>query len=156
MPRTGNQSLKYVLEDLGYSVVHFPTRIELLDEYDAGTEVAFPINQVTRRYPYAIFLLTVRNIDDWFNSCMRVRESGKVQKNWNPFWFKKPGVWKGLFNKRFRFFLHYTADVPQNASIINICDRPDDAIKSLYRKLKVPVEKQKFDTFPRKDAVFNV
>ena len=84
MPKTGTTSLHHALELLGYRSIHFPRdeltvseleagnyRLTLLNEYDALSDVPIPaiFAQLDHFWPDSKFVLTVRNLDSWLDSC---------------------------------------------------------------------------------------
>ena len=73
LSRTGTSSLARALGLLGYSVVHFPTRLEQVARHDAAADitVAYTFPQLDQRFPGSRFVLTVRDQASWLRSCER-------------------------------------------------------------------------------------
>lgn len=76
LSKTGTHSLAAALERMGYAVMHFPLPGEVLadaERYDAlvDTPVILHMAELDRRYPDALFVLTVREIESWIVSCRR-------------------------------------------------------------------------------------
>lgn len=84
MPKTGTTSLHHALEILGYRSMHFPRdettvkeleagnyKLTLLSEYDALSDVPIPaiFAQLDQFWPDSKFVLTVRNLESWLDSC---------------------------------------------------------------------------------------
>jgi len=76
LSKTGTHSLASALERLGYAVKHFPLPGEVLalaGQLDAlvDTPVILHMEELDRRYPDALFILTIREIESWIVSCRR-------------------------------------------------------------------------------------
>jgi len=84
MPKTATSSLHTALELLGMKSIHFPHdkktvqeleagnyKLSLLDKYDAICDVPVPaiFAQLDKYWPDSKFILTVRDIDKWLDSC---------------------------------------------------------------------------------------
>ncbi|TYR78274.1 hypothetical protein FZC66_20125 [Priestia megaterium] len=83
LSKTGTKSLSKALKILGYKTVHFPLirtnveeaeyNLDILENYDAIADIPtaglFPHLDI--RYPKSKFILTIRNKEDWLNSCER-------------------------------------------------------------------------------------
>ena len=84
MPKTGTSSLHTALEILGIKSIHYPHdektvreleagnyRLSLLDEYDALCDVPIPaiFAQLDECWPDSKFILTVRDQEEWLDSC---------------------------------------------------------------------------------------
>lgn len=84
MPKTGTSSLNSALGILGVRSCHFPAdpttiqeirtahyRLSILDRYDALTDIPVPaiFAQLDSHWPNSKFILTVRDLDHWLNSC---------------------------------------------------------------------------------------
>lgn len=84
MPKTGTTSLHAALQILGFRSLHFPHdpvtvaelragnyRLSVLNHYDALSDV--PISaifaQLDQVYPNSRFILTVRDVNGWIESC---------------------------------------------------------------------------------------
>lgn len=100
LPRTGNQSLRKALEILGYNTVHYPQTIDVLDHYDAATEVRFPICKLLDRWPDCRLIITVRSVSQWYESMQRVRQKMKPAFAVNPIWSCPPESWVTRYHTR--------------------------------------------------------
>jgi len=82
LSRTGTSSLARALGMLGLRTMHFPSlrffagqfwglKRRELDGYDAFTDIpVIPVyKQLDRRFPGSKFVLTVRDMDPWLDSC---------------------------------------------------------------------------------------
>lgn len=84
LPKTGTSSLSRALEILGYRSCHFPHDpvtvaelkagrydLSILQEYDALTDVPVPavFAQLDAVWPGSKFVLTVRDLPSWLESC---------------------------------------------------------------------------------------
>jgi hypothetical protein len=80
LSRTGTTSLTQALEILGYKSKHFPTSWEDAERYDALTDtpVANSYKELDAKYPSSRFILTVREMNSWLESCRRYFASYSV------------------------------------------------------------------------------
>ena len=84
MPKTGTTSLHRALVELGFEALDFPHdpatvaelragnyRLSILEQVDALTDTPIPavFAQLDREYPGSKFILTVRDMDSWLESC---------------------------------------------------------------------------------------
>ena len=71
LSKTGTTSLHAALEILGYASVHYPTTWEEIDRYDAAMDisVACCFEELDQFYPGSKFILTVRDLNQWLQSC---------------------------------------------------------------------------------------
>ncbi len=71
--RTGTRSLTRAIQMLGYNTVKNPRDLNILQYFDAASDVLISANyqQLDETYPNSKFILTVRNIDPWLNSWER-------------------------------------------------------------------------------------
>ena len=70
LSRTGTTSLTEALRILGYRALHFPTRMDQVDEYDALTDtpVAMMFKEFDNSYPGSRFIYTIRDMQSWLES----------------------------------------------------------------------------------------
>jgi len=68
--RTGTVSLARAMRVLGYSVKHNPSKIETVKDYDFCNDIFIAARYKFLDYifPYAKFILTIRDVDSWVNS----------------------------------------------------------------------------------------
>jgi len=85
LSKTGTTSLTAALKTLGYRAKHFPIRMiryhdgvlsfdrSIAARYDALSDlpIARFYRELDRAFPGSKFILTVRQIDDWLDSCRR-------------------------------------------------------------------------------------
>lgn len=71
LPKTGTHSLHAALEILGYSSIHYPVSWSEIDHHNAASDisVACRFAELDKLYPGSKFILTVREIDKWLDSC---------------------------------------------------------------------------------------
>jgi hypothetical protein len=71
LSRTGTTSLTTALAKLGLHAYHFPHTREMIDQVDAATDtpVAAWYRDLDAAYPGSLFVLTLRHIPDWLDSC---------------------------------------------------------------------------------------
>lgn len=145
LSRTGTSSLTSALMQLGYKAKHFPEDIlkhdseklllkpENVRKYDAisDTPVAKFYKQLDSAYPNSKFILTVREINSWLNSCEKyflTYPSAEVKRiliqirlavyKTADFDRKK---FKDAYNKHINDVLTYFKGREQDLLIINIC-----------------------------------
>lgn len=76
LSKTGTHSLATALRRLGYKTKHFPPPkyvLEMAEEYDAlvDTPTIIYMEELDKRYPDALFILTIREIESWVESCRK-------------------------------------------------------------------------------------
>ena len=72
LSRTGTRSLVEALRLLGFNAVHFPKDLGVFDKgVNAGADLSVALNykELYKKYPDARFILTVRDLNDWLDSC---------------------------------------------------------------------------------------
>ena len=84
LPKTGTSSLSAALKILGYQVCDFPSdettvaelragnyQLSILKQFDALTDIPIPAiyPQLDQIYPGSKFILTVRDLNSWLDSC---------------------------------------------------------------------------------------
>jgi hypothetical protein len=71
LSRTGTTSLTFALSRLGLHAYHFPRSRDEIDAADAATDtpVAASFDQLDAAYPGSKFILTIRCLPDWLDSC---------------------------------------------------------------------------------------
>jgi hypothetical protein len=71
LSRTGTTSLTLALSRLGLHAHHFPRSRELIDSLDAATDtpVAAWYKELDAAYPGSKFILTLRDVPGWLDSC---------------------------------------------------------------------------------------
>jgi hypothetical protein len=71
LSRTGTHSLTDALAYLGLSAIHFPATFADVEAHRAATDtrIADTFELLDRAFPGSLFILTVRDMDDWLRSC---------------------------------------------------------------------------------------
>ncbi len=71
LPKTGTRSLHTAFELLGYHSVHYPVTWEEIDNHEAaaGMSIACQFEELDRLYPRSKYILTVRDLNQWLESC---------------------------------------------------------------------------------------
>lgn len=72
LSRTGTTSLAVALAMLGYKAIHAES-VQQIELYEASTDtpVAARYRQLDKRYPHSRFILTVRDMESWLESCRK-------------------------------------------------------------------------------------
>lgn len=70
LSKTGTTSLTKALEILGYSTIHLPDNLDMLEHYDAATDlpIALHYQELDSIYPHSRFILTMRSMNEWLTS----------------------------------------------------------------------------------------
>lgn len=86
LPKTGTTSLSRALEILGYSSIHYPTKINQIDDYDSASDslVAVNFKELDKRYPGSRFILTTRDEQEWLDSLKKHMRRLNVPKKGTP------------------------------------------------------------------------
>lgn len=73
LPRTGTKTLTLAMQTLGWSGVHNPKRLTDFNDYDHASDMPACLNveMLNATYRDSLFVLTVRDIDKWLDSCER-------------------------------------------------------------------------------------
>ena len=71
LAKTGSISLERAWDILNYRTLHYPVSWSEIDNHNGvnGTSVACRFEEVDRRYPGSKFILTIRDLDSWLESC---------------------------------------------------------------------------------------
>ncbi len=71
LSRTGTASLNSALEILGFPSIHYPVRFNQIDTHAAATDipVLMQFRELDRRYPGSRFIVTLRALEPWLQSC---------------------------------------------------------------------------------------
>jgi hypothetical protein len=77
LSRTGTTSLTFALSQLGLHAHHFPRSREVIDAADAVTDtpVAASFVELDVAYPGSKFILTLRDLPGWLDSCQALWDS---------------------------------------------------------------------------------
>lgn len=82
--RTGTTSLTRALTMLGLSAKHYPSPKVNFDHFDALTDITVTARwrELDQQYPGAKFILTVREMEAWLDSCRRFFPLKKIRPWW--------------------------------------------------------------------------
>lgn len=73
LSKTGTNSLNEALRLLGYRAEHFFFDLDRIEQLDAATDtpIARAYLELDRKYPGSKFILTLRDLPSWLESCRR-------------------------------------------------------------------------------------
>jgi hypothetical protein len=74
LSRTGTTSLTEALKDVGYNIIHYPSKKQLFDpKYDGMSDIpaANYYRELDAKFPNSKFIYTMRNKDSWLESVER-------------------------------------------------------------------------------------
>ncbi len=179
LSKTATTSLSAALEVLGYKTKHFPIRsinyengelsidMDVLEKYDACTDlpIARFYKKIYKRFPGAKFILTLRDMENWLDSCRRHFWPGQLFKgdNWiNKLHYDLYGTidydrekYMKAYTRHKRGVLEFFEDKDDQLLVMNIPD--GDRWDVLCEFLDEPVPDRKF---PKRDCfytkIFNV
>lgn len=144
LPRSGGQTLQKALAHLlPGQVFHSPGKswYKMGDDFAAAVEVFAPIQYLLNHWPDAKFILNVRDINPWLESCKAVySKSG----DWNnPLWFHPLDQFQAYHEAYISERLSYLASYfPHQAIIWDITRTP--SWEPLCKLLDVPVPDVEF------------
>ncbi|WP_373528649.1 sulfotransferase family protein [Nostoc sp.] len=138
LSKTGTSSLHNALELLGYSSVHFPLTWAAFDSHDAASDlpVACRFKELDERYPGSKFILTIRDMRGWLQSCAdhfghRVKlEQFPVQLRVIFMWHRQqvfgtvgydPVLFEEAYLRHLEHVQQYFLSRPQDLLVLNIC-----------------------------------
>jgi len=132
--KTGKTSLDQALRKLGYTVKHYPSPDRVMDEakrYDALSDITvIPyMEKLDKRYPDALFILTVRDVDDWLKIMpVHMKKHGRLTstaKRMRTEILGTTGYNKKLFRNKWRAHIarvkKYFEGRPNKLLVMNIC-----------------------------------
>lgn len=164
--KTGTTSLCSALSILGYKAIHLPKSIDCLDQYDAATDtsVAIAFKELSRRYPNAKFILTVRPVEDWLSSWAKHDQKVHTLTNGRlPSLFLQlriqtfgqcefdPIIWKARYERHLREIDSYFSAHPSALLRYDICG--GEQWKPLCEFLELPLPQR---AFPRQNQTVKV
>lgn len=138
LSRTGTTSLHYALMSLGYSSVHMPINMAEIDSHDAASDtgVSYMFEELDRLYPGSKFILTVRNLENWLESCdfhfnhritpeklspTHTEFLTKVRMKLYGTVYYQPVLFKEAYQRHMQRVENYFAHRTQDLLILNIC-----------------------------------
>lgn len=131
LARTGTLSLNSALNILGFRSKHFPGWIREFDEFDAATDTSVTIGYkfLDVMYPDSRFILTVRDMDSWLESCRKLWEREHQHQTWQ---FKQlhrglygthqfnPHLFRSAYERHFQEVIAHFSDWPEQLLVLNI------------------------------------
>lgn len=137
LSKTGTTSLHVALETLGYTSVHYPVVWEEFEQYDAASDitVAYRFEKLDRLYPNSKFILTLRDLNKWLESCEKFFVHQFNAENYPPkvgkFYLEQirktygtvtydPAVFAQAYQKHIQYVQNYFVQRPQDLLIMNI------------------------------------
>ena len=139
LPRTGNTSLCTAFGILGYSAFHAPRNWDELTKHDALTEVIhdrFPYHLLSQFYPNALYILTIRDLQPWLESCHKHQKKASRFPAWNPFWTQQ-NDWMKLSHDKIK-----TSERFESLLVLDVCG--GDGWEKLCPFLGKPIPDQPF------------
>lgn len=153
--KTGKTSLDQALRRLGYTVKHYPKPDVVMEEaerYDALSDITvIPyMERLDKAYPDALFILTVRKLEDWLNIMpLHMKKHGRLTstaKRMRMEILGTTGYNRALFRKRWvrhvRRVKKYFRGRPGKLLIMDIC--AGDGYEVLCPALGHPIIKEPF------------
>ena len=162
LSRTGTTTLTYVLNEVGYKHVHYPTDDEMMSFNNDGASdipVIPKYKKLDTMFPNSKFILTTRDKEKWLQSMSTYLER---KKTWNQstrtlnireqvygdVWFDYT-VYERAFDDHERKIKEYFKKRPDDLLILNIVDGIDKP-KKLFDFLGV---NKTMDEFPHKNEL---
>ncbi len=77
LSRSGTLSLTHAMSILGYKSCHFPEDMTLVEKFDflCDTPIAAEYQKLDKQYPGSKFILTIRSLPEWLDSCKALWDS---------------------------------------------------------------------------------
>lgn len=166
LSRTGTASLMEALEILGFSTVHYPSRLEQIEIHDAAADlpVADAFERLDVRFPGSKFIYAVRGRQPWLESCRRhwMQRQGTInelnrelrQRLYGTVDFD-PRLFAEAYDRHEIRVLSYFAERPQDLQSLDICEGRADW-KMLCSFLGEPVPKAPFPHTNRSESLHEV
>ena len=134
LTHTGKNSIDAALERHGMTYKHYPEPKRVLEDtelYDVinDTPVIQYIEILDRLYPTAKFILTVREIEEWLESC-RAHWAWKSKPTERHMWNRgsvygivgyNEHIFRSVYKKHHRFVENYFKDRPTKLLVLNVC-----------------------------------
>jgi hypothetical protein len=136
LPKTGTRSLHAALKLLGYRSVHYPVTWEEIDSHEAaaGMSIACWFEELDKLYPGSKYILTVRDLNPWLQSCeyhygQRISPDelspqlsevilGFMQKAYGTTSYE-PALFQDAYSRHIQHVQNYFAHRPQDLLIMN-------------------------------------
>ena len=162
LSRTGTTTLTYLLNQIGYNHIHYPTDDEMMSFNNDGASdipVIPKYKKLDAQFPNSKFILTTRDKEKWLKSMSTYLER---KRNWNQSTrqvniridvYKEPffvyEVYDRVFDEHERKVKEYFKNRPESLLILNIVDGVDKPQK-LFDFLSVDA---KMDEFPHRNEL---
>jgi hypothetical protein len=162
LSRTGTTTLTYLLNQIGYNHIHYPTDDEMMSFNNDGASdipVIPKYKKLDAQFPNSKFILTTRDKEKWLKSMSTYLER---KRNWNQSTrqvniridvYKEPffvyEVYDRVFDEHERKVKEYFKNRPETLLILNIVDGVDKPQK-LLDFLGVDA---KMDEFPHRNEL---
>lgn len=159
LSKTGTSSLHQALEILGYRSIHFPISMEEIHRYDAASDisVSYRFKELDLLYPGSKFILTLRDLNKWLNSCenhfgrqvnlaelpLKLQEFLRTNRllNYGTVSYDRV-LFKQAYQRHIQNVQHYFAHRPQDLLIMNISS--GEGWERLCPFLKLPIPDRAF------------
>jgi len=92
LPCTGNRELGKALELLGLRVSR---NLDELRDYNAAVGINCPIEEIEDKYPNAQYILTIRDIEIWYEACSKLKK-----RSLGGFWQHPEYEWQNIYSAR--------------------------------------------------------
>ena len=155
LTRTGKTSLDQALMQFGYRVKHYPHPPIVMEEaerYDALSDITvIPyMEELDRRYPDALFVLTVRDVENWLDvMCTHYKQCGRPterQKRVRKLIYGTAECDREQFRKAWHRHiervLDYFAGRPDKLLVMDICG--GQGYETLCPALELPILDESF------------
>lgn len=156
LSRTGTTTLTYVLNEVGYNHIHYPSDEQMLDFNNDGCSdiPVIPVyKELDKKFPNSKFILTTRNKKNWLNSMGPYLER---KRNWNQAGrqvdirravYKEPffeyNIYSKVYDDHEKDIKEYFKNRPKDLLILNIVDGIDKPQK-LFDFLGIDAEMKEF------------
>lgn len=133
LPKTGQTSLAWAMQNLGYKTVQYPYRPSQIKNNDFAIDlpVTLKYKSLDKKYPHSKFILTTRDFDSWLTSMRNYYRRYPASKRHKKILMFRLKFWGTTsFNKRImtkKYYEHledvnkYFKGREKDLLIINIC-----------------------------------
>lgn len=130
--KTGTTSLAAAMKILGFSVLHAPRTVDGIEAIEFANDigVAWRYLFLDHVYPQARFILTVRNIPSWLESCAKharqTRKGAPLRRLENRFMCFgrtdfEPSDFRRSYERHVRDVLEHFSARPHKLLVMNVC-----------------------------------
>ena len=153
--RTGMRSLTRAIEMLGYNIIKNPRDLEVIEYFDAASDVLIAANyqNLDKAYPKSKFILTTRDIPSWLKSWRKHnRRSKRRFGDELPKWVQDfrimlygqvkfdRDVWKAKFNEHQTKAIDYFNRRPNDFMVFNIFENDGWQKLTQFLNINSPLE----------------